>query len=167
MAAPAPFSVTVHPFPSSTPRSCAYEYGPSGKTNALIFIGGLTAGPHSSSLPHHLAEGLAHSELDFGVWEFRMRSSYTGFGFSSVANDAEDTGAFVTYLRKLGKSKIVLMGLSTGKHGPQAVLDTGADSFVSKAVRTASNTRIGQGLAAQRLMDTCSSPPFRIVRQRR
>ncbi|KAH6675311.1 hypothetical protein F5X68DRAFT_174455 [Plectosphaerella plurivora] len=114
MATPAPFSVTVHPFPSNTPRSCAYEYGPSGKQNALIFIGGLTAGPHSSSLPHHLAAGLTDSELDFGVWEFRMRSSYTGFGFSSLANDAEDTGAFVTYLRKLGKSKIVLMGLSTG-----------------------------------------------------
>lgn len=44
-----------------------------------------------------------------------MRSSYTGFGFSSLANDAEDISALVTYLRELGKEKIVLLGSSTGR----------------------------------------------------
>lgn len=43
-----------------------------------------------------------------------MRSSYTGFGYSSLANDAEDIAALVTYLRALNKTKIVLLGSSTG-----------------------------------------------------
>ena len=43
-----------------------------------------------------------------------MRSSYNGFGFSSLANDANDIASFVNYLRGLGKQRIVLMGHSTG-----------------------------------------------------
>jgi len=43
-----------------------------------------------------------------------MRSSYTGFGYSSLANDAADISSLVTYLRTLGKTKIVLLGHSTG-----------------------------------------------------
>jgi pimeloyl-ACP methyl ester carboxylesterase len=43
-----------------------------------------------------------------------MRSSYTGFGYSSLSNDVEDIAAVVTYLRELGKEKVVLLGSSTG-----------------------------------------------------
>lgn len=43
-----------------------------------------------------------------------MRSSYTGFGYSSLANDVEDIAALVTYLKGRDKKKIVLMGSSTG-----------------------------------------------------
>jgi hypothetical protein len=43
-----------------------------------------------------------------------MRSSYTGFGFSSLANDVEDIAALVNHLHKLGKEKTVLLGSSTG-----------------------------------------------------
>jgi pimeloyl-ACP methyl ester carboxylesterase len=43
-----------------------------------------------------------------------MRSSYTGFGFSSLAADAEDLSCLVAYLKTLGKEKIVLLGSSTG-----------------------------------------------------
>jgi len=43
-----------------------------------------------------------------------MRSSYTGFDYSSLANDANDIDSFVKYLRSLGKKRILLMGLSTG-----------------------------------------------------
>jgi hypothetical protein len=50
----------------------------------------------------------------FAIWEFRMRSSYTGFGYSSLANDVEDIAALVTYLKSRDKKKIVLMGSSTG-----------------------------------------------------
>jgi len=45
-----------------------------------------------------------------------MRSSYTGFGFSSLANDAEDLAAFVGYLRQIGKKRVVVMGHSTGPY---------------------------------------------------
>lgn len=44
-----------------------------------------------------------------------MRSSYSGFGYSSLANDVADTAALVRYLHSLGEEKIVLMGASTGK----------------------------------------------------
>ncbi|KAF3346935.1 hypothetical protein VD0004_g774 [Verticillium dahliae] len=109
------FPVIVHPFQSPTPDSCAYEIGSKASSNALIFIGGLTGGPHTSRTPRTLAHGLADaSELNYSVWEFRMRSSYSGFGFSSIANDVEDIKALVTYLRSRGKNKIVLMGVSTG-----------------------------------------------------
>lgn len=111
---PAPFPVTVHPFPSPTPDSCAYERGSSSARNALVFIGGMTAGPQTTDLTY-LAKMLESSDtLDFSLWEFRMRSSYSGFGYSSLANDVEDTAALVKYLRSIGKEKIVLMGSSTG-----------------------------------------------------
>ncbi len=109
-----PFSVTVHPFTSPTANSCTYERGPSSAQNALVFISGLTGGPHTLDL-NHLSSALAQSPaLDYSLWEFRMRSSYSGFGYSSLANDVEDIAALVQYLRGIGKKKIVLMGASTG-----------------------------------------------------
>jgi hypothetical protein len=79
-----------------------------------VFIPGLTSGPHATDLAY-LANMLQQSpSLDYSLWEFRMRSSYSGFGYSSLANDVEDTAALVQYLRSIGKQKIVLMGSSTG-----------------------------------------------------
>jgi pimeloyl-ACP methyl ester carboxylesterase len=108
-----PFPVTVHPFSSPTPFSCAYEHGPSS-SNALIYIGGLTSGPHTTPHLSPLITALQAPSLAYSFWEFRMRSSYSGFGYSSLANDAADIAALVTYLRGLGKKKIVLFGASTG-----------------------------------------------------
>jgi hypothetical protein len=110
-----PFAVTVHPFTSPTPSSCAYERGDSSSRNALVYLGGLTSGPHATPQIEPLIEALqAGTDLSYSFWEFRMRSSYTGFGFSSLANDAEDLSALVIYLKGLGKEKIVLLGSSTG-----------------------------------------------------
>ncbi|KAK3315984.1 hypothetical protein B0H66DRAFT_499037 [Apodospora peruviana] len=115
-AIPPPFTVTVHGFislPTARP-STAYERGPSTSKNALVFIGGLTGGPHTTDLGF-LSQALAeNSSMGYSLWEFRMRSSFAGFGFSSLANDAEDISGLVRYLRQLGKEKIILMGASTG-----------------------------------------------------
>lgn len=111
----APYSVTVHPFNSPTPGSCAYERGNPLAENALVFIGGLTGGPGVSDLTKLYQSVTGSKNIGFSVWEFRMRSSYTGFGYSSLANDAEDLAALVGYLRQIGKKKIVLMGHSTGQ----------------------------------------------------
>lgn len=46
-----------------------------------------------------------------------MRSSYTGWGYSSLKDDVADIAALVKYLRGKGKEKIVLMGHSTGCQG--------------------------------------------------
>ncbi|KAH7384417.1 hypothetical protein DE146DRAFT_727900 [Phaeosphaeria sp. MPI-PUGE-AT-0046c] len=110
-----PYPVTVHPFTSQVPFSCAYERGNASSRNALVYLGGLTSGPHTTPQVNFLIETLGTtSELSYSFWEFRMRSSYTGFGYSSLANDAEDIAALVVYLRGLGKIKIVLLGSSTG-----------------------------------------------------
>lgn len=113
--APKTFSVTVHLFASPTPSSCAYERGNSSSRNALVFTGGLTDGPHTTPWTERLVEALQDdSRMSYSFWEFRMRSSYTGFGYSSLANDAEDIAALVKYLKGLGKEQIVLLGSSTG-----------------------------------------------------
>lgn len=114
MSPPTPYQVTVHPFTAPTGSLSAYERGPSSSQNALIFIGGLTSGPQTTDLDF-LANMLEQNpSLGYSLWEFRMRSSFSGFGFSSLSNDADDASALVTYLRHLGKKKIVLMGASTG-----------------------------------------------------
>lgn len=110
-----PFTVTVHPFTSPTPFSCAYERGTTSYRNALVFIGGLTSGPHTTPQLNLLIQALEdESELSYSFWEFRMRSSYTGFGYSSLENDSEDIAALVKYLEEIGKEHIVLLGSSTG-----------------------------------------------------
>lgn len=108
-----PYTVIVHPFDSPTPGACAYERGDPASENALVYIGGLTSGPHVSNL-RVLCRALAGSGLGYSVWEFRMRSSYGGFGYSSLANDVADMSALAGHLRRLGKKKIVFMGHSTG-----------------------------------------------------
>jgi hypothetical protein len=80
-----------------------------------VFIAGLTSGPQVTDL-RFLAQKLEQSpSLNYSLWEFRMRSSYSGFGYSSLANDVEDMAALARYLRSIGKEKIVLMGSSTGR----------------------------------------------------
>ncbi|KAK5651917.1 hypothetical protein OQA88_11576 [Cercophora sp. LCS_1] len=105
-----PFGVTVHPFPSQATGSVAYERGDPSSPNAVVYIPGLTAGPHSFNLAL-LSQSLPAS---WSLWEFRMRSSFGGFGYSSLANDVEDVSALVGYLRETGKKRVVLMGHSTG-----------------------------------------------------
>jgi pimeloyl-ACP methyl ester carboxylesterase len=80
-----------------------------------VFIGGLTDGPHTVPYTRLLAQRLEEAkELGYSVIEFRMRSSFTGFGTSNLSNDVEDISALVKYLRGIGKEKIVLFGSSTG-----------------------------------------------------
>ncbi|KAI1485282.1 hypothetical protein F5X96DRAFT_660653 [Biscogniauxia mediterranea] len=109
------FSTTVHPFPSPTKYACAYEIGLPNAKNALVFIGGLGDGPHTVFYPRAIAKQLeAHPQLSFSVFEFRLKSSFLGFGFARLADDVADISALVKYLRSIGKQKVVLMGHSTG-----------------------------------------------------
>lgn len=117
---PSLYTVRVHPFTSPTPHSCAYEYGVRDSPNALVYIGGLTDGPQTSDLVLKIDSALENmAETDtfsYSVFEFRMRSSYTGFGYSSLKNDVEDLAALVGYLKgeDVRKEKVVVMGSSTG-----------------------------------------------------
>lgn len=110
------FKVTVHPYPSKgVKHACAYELGSTSASNALVFIGGLTDGPHTVPYIRTVAAKIeAASGLSYSVFEIRIRSSFDGFGWSSLAEDVEDISALVKYLRGMGREKVVLMGHSTG-----------------------------------------------------
>ncbi|KHO00669.1 Esterase/lipase superfamily protein [Metarhizium album ARSEF 1941] len=110
------FSVIVHPHPSPNRGACAYELGHPNSKNALVFIGGLGDGPHTVPYIRTVAKHLETTgkDVDFSVFELRLRSSFIGFGTSSLSNDVDDIAALVKYLRGLGKEKIVLFGHSTG-----------------------------------------------------
>ncbi|KAF7543588.1 hypothetical protein G7Z17_g10611 [Cylindrodendrum hubeiense] len=137
MSPSGPFSVVVHPYDSPTRKSCAYEIGPTSARNALVIIGGLGDGPHTLPSIRTMARHLEDAQdSDYSIFEFRMRSSFIGFGTSSLANDVADISALVKYLRGLGKEKVVLLGHSTGcqdcieyadyaKHGNEPV-----DAFI-------------------------------------
>ncbi|KAI0526504.1 hypothetical protein F5B22DRAFT_586184 [Xylaria bambusicola] len=116
VSAPITFTTTVHPFPSNTtPHVCAYEIGPQNARNALVFIGGLGDGPHTVPYPRALAKLLQENpSLDYSVFEFRLRSSFSAFGFARLADDVADIAALVKYLRSLGRKRVILMGHSTG-----------------------------------------------------
>lgn len=118
MALPQPITVTVHPFLSSAnphAYACAYEHGNTSSNNALVYIGGLTSGPHTAlSLSQSVLSALEEFDLGYSIWEFRMRSSYTGWGYSSLNKDVEDIAELVNYLTSLGKKRVVLLGSSTG-----------------------------------------------------
>ncbi|KAI8634628.1 dolichol-phosphate mannosyltransferase [Xylariaceae sp. FL1651] len=109
------FTTTVHPFSSPTPHACAYEVGLQNAKNALVFIGGLGDGPHTVPYPRAIARRLeAEEELSYSVFEFRLKSSFSGFGFSRLVDDVAEISALVKYLRSIGKDRVVLMGHSTG-----------------------------------------------------
>ncbi|KAI0010298.1 DUF1749-domain-containing protein [Xylariaceae sp. FL0662B] len=109
------FTTTVHPFQSPTPHTAAYESGLANAKNALVFIGGLGDGPHTVPYPRAIAKQLeTEPELSYSVFEFRLTSSFLGFGFVRLADDVADISALVKYLRSIGKQKVVLMGHSTG-----------------------------------------------------
>ncbi|KAI0199665.1 hypothetical protein F4808DRAFT_204328 [Astrocystis sublimbata] len=110
-----PFTTTVHPFRSPTSNACAYEIGPGNAINALVFIGGLGDGPHTVPYARELAKRMKEdSLLGYSLFEFRLKSSYDGFGFARLVDDVADIAALVKYLRSIGMERIVLMGHSTG-----------------------------------------------------
>lgn len=137
---PAPYPVIVHSYlPSPSPSSSSttspshlqtYEHlpDPNPRTrhqpvNALVFIGGLGDGPHTIPYVRHLAAHLAQQQQtttgglgsSYSVFEARLSSAHSAFGYASLAQDARELAHLVRYLRRgLGKRRVVLMGHSTG-----------------------------------------------------
>jgi hypothetical protein len=118
------FPVYVYPIPPIHPTTCAYERRHSNSSNcknALVFIGGLGSGPHTTHYLGALNDVLesaslgSKNDVGYNLWELRMRTSYTGFGYGSLKDDVEDVGNLVGYLKGVGMEKIVLVGSSSGK----------------------------------------------------
>lgn len=192
----APFSVTVHPL--DTPDAlCAYEHTTSTDTapeNAIVFLGGLGDGPHTIPYVRTLALYLEKHVPSYSVFELRMRSSFTAFGYSSLDDDVDDIALLLAYLRsKLGRKKVVLIGHSTGcqvslwrsrkpprslghaihrllggrKAGPGSVFVAfGACTMLTELElgRTASSTQAGISQGVSRPMGSCSKAQSRIAR---
>ncbi|KAK4179264.1 hypothetical protein QBC36DRAFT_322936 [Triangularia setosa] len=116
---PTPFPVSVYSFPTTTSSSKTlqlYEHSSaaSNTPNALVFIGGLGDGPHTVPYPLALSRSLL-PQSTFSVYQVRLSSSFSAFGYSSLAQDASEIRALVRHLRaKFNKQKVVLMGHSTG-----------------------------------------------------
>ncbi|KAK3357359.1 hypothetical protein B0T25DRAFT_155665 [Lasiosphaeria hispida] len=115
------FPVTVHEYPSTRADGhpmYAYEHEVSSLAptrNALVFIGGLGDGPFGVPYARTIAKKAGLGTPGYSVFEVRLSSSFSGFGYGSLAKDVKEISAFVAYLRKtLDKDKIVLMGHSTG-----------------------------------------------------
>jgi len=111
-----PFSTRVHHYRSPhTPHATAYEVGLTSAKNAYIFVGGLGDGPHTVPYPRAVAKLLETlPDLSYSVFEIRMKSSFDGWGYSSLVQDAEEISALAKYIRGIGREKIVLSGHSTG-----------------------------------------------------
>ncbi|OWY52798.1 DUF1749-like protein [Alternaria alternata] len=117
------FPVYVHPIPPNHPTICAYERRHSNSSDckhAVVFIGGLGSGPHTT---HYLgalnamlecASQSSTNNVKYNLWELRMRSSYTAFGYGSLKEDGEDVASLVGHLKGIGVEKIVLVGSSSG-----------------------------------------------------
>ena len=110
---PKPFSCVVHYY-SVEPLLNAYELPAPNARNAVIFIGGLFDGPNTVDYVRTVSEHLIAHSTPWSIFDARISSSFTGFGHGSLARDVEEISRLVTYLRHLGKEKVVLMGHSTG-----------------------------------------------------
>lgn len=131
MSTPAPiFPVLAHDYNSTlVQHACIYELIPPDtlssppsstpdvpkKKHALVFIGGLGDGPHTVPVIRAVAGLMGEQLPEWSVFEVRLNSSFGQWGFSSLRADVVEIGEVVSYLRRqLGRSKVVLMGHSTG-----------------------------------------------------
>ncbi|KAK4639113.1 hypothetical protein QC761_705190 [Podospora bellae-mahoneyi] len=112
-----PFPVLVHSYPTTPTKTLPLYEHPSpspSPPNALIFLGGLGDGPHTVPYPLTLSHSLPPT-LGFSLFQARLTSSFSAFGYSSLSQDCAEISSLVRYLRsELKKQTIVLMGHSTG-----------------------------------------------------
>jgi pimeloyl-ACP methyl ester carboxylesterase len=113
-----------------TPKLIAFEHtptpaAPTTATNTLLWIGGLGDGLLTVPYPANIAAALPPP---WSLAEVLLSSSYRGWGTSSLARDAAQLAACVSYFRTLRPhGRIVVMGHSTGCQDIMAYL-TGGDA---------------------------------------
>lgn len=113
-------STTAMAFPGTahkySKRRIAFEHASPNPSedvpNTILWVGGLTDGLLTVPYPSEIAKALPS---DWVLAEVLIKSSYIGWGTSSLSRDARELGDCVAYFKNLrpGK-KIVVMGHSTG-----------------------------------------------------
>ncbi|KAI9796258.1 MAG: hypothetical protein M1833_006427 [Piccolia ochrophora] len=99
-----------------SPNLVAFEHRPNPSAprplNTICWIGGLSDGLLTVPYPRTIAHALPPT---WCLVEILLSSSYTGWGTSSVVQDANEISDCITYLRRIRPhGKMVLMGHSTG-----------------------------------------------------
>ncbi|KAK4283635.1 hypothetical protein QN277_000564 [Acacia crassicarpa] len=124
-------------------RGVLFKYGPNPiqvafKTGdykqQVIFIGGLTDGFLATAYLEPLAIALDREK--WSLVQFLMSSSYSGYGTSSLQQDAKELDQLINYLiNKEDSEGVVLLGHSTGCQ--DIVHYMGTNAACSRAVRAA------------------------------
>ncbi|KAL3507985.1 hypothetical protein ACH5RR_033367 [Cinchona calisaya] len=124
-------------------RGVMFKYGPKSiqvafKTGdyrqQVIFIGGLTDGFLATQYLEPLASAL--EKENWSLVQFLMSSSYSGYGTSSLKQDAMELDQLINYLiNKEDSEGVVLLGHSTGCQDIVHYMRT--NSACSRAVRAA------------------------------
>ncbi|KDO74821.1 hypothetical protein CISIN_1g018555mg [Citrus sinensis] len=124
-------------------RGVLFKYGPKPVQVAfktgdyqqqVIFIGGLTDGFFATEYLEPLA--IALDKERWSLVQFLMTSSYTGYGTSSLQQDAMEIDQLISYLINKDNSEgVVLLGHSTGCQ--DIVHYMRANAACSRAVRAA------------------------------
>ncbi|KAJ4882497.1 alpha/beta-Hydrolases superfamily protein [Raphanus sativus] len=122
-------------------RGVLFKYGPKSiqvafKTGEykqqVIFIGGLTDGLLATDYLEPLATALDKEK--WSLVQLLMSSSYSGFGTSSLKQDAQEIDQLISHLiNKENSEGVVLLGHSTGCQ--DIVYYMGTNSACSRAVR--------------------------------
>ncbi|KAI8400805.1 Protein of unknown function (DUF1749) [Nakaseomyces glabratus] len=98
-----------------TEKKVAFEFDPIDNDKVVVMIGGMTDGLLTVPFVDRL--GAALNKCGFGLIQIQMKSSYRGYGTSSLDEDANDIEALIKYLKSKeggARRKIILMGHSTG-----------------------------------------------------
>jgi len=102
---------TIFPY-SQSANLCAFDSNVKSDSS-LVFIHGITEGFLSIPLLPPLTKALSDMELA-SVIQLIMRSSYSGYGVTSLDTDVRDLVDLLNELKIRGKKRIILCGHSTG-----------------------------------------------------
>jgi len=112
----------------------AFNYGTGSHSKAIVCLAGLADGLLSLPYLPALAK-VASEEFDASVLQPVLSSSFRGWGFSSLAQDARELDILLEYLfSERGVSEVVLLGHGTGCQNVVKYLVDGKHTSAIKAV---------------------------------
>ena len=133
------FNGTIHKY---NDHQVAFEFSPVGLPNALVMIGGMTDGlttvPYLANLPKVM------EPLGYSVVQIQMKSSYIGWGTTSVKEDVSQIKQLIDYLKSEdggSKKDVVIMGHSTGSQDVMLSLLTISDDIKAGILQASCSDR--------------------------